>query len=167
MNFIDAARIVLTKDEGTGVIGRPGKPYRDSAGYWTIGIGHFIGLTLTEIELSQRVMDEMLMEDIERHLKDARMVIGEEVFDMLPVARQVAILSLVFTLGRNKFLQFNKTIRAIKEGAWEDAATQVLKSKWAQDVDPKQRVNEGRDDRIAYMLRNGELHPAYGQKVVV
>lgn len=159
--LIRVASIVLKHDEGDGLPGRSGKPYRDTNGYWTIGHGHYIGTTLEALYLSPAVMSLMLIEDIESHLPEAIKIVGEHVFSSLTTARKVALLSMVYTLGRNKFLQFAPTIDAIKAGRWDEVSSRILKSKWATDVDPKKRDNEGRDDRIAYMFRTGELHPDY------
>ena len=162
MNFYQLASTVFTLDEGTGPPG--GKPYKDMKGSWTIGIGHFIGERLEDMRLSPEMIDALFVEDLAIAIREARFVVGNTFFDNLPVPRQIALVSMLFTLGRNKFLKFEPTIEAMKQHNWEEVANRILASKWARDVDPKQRYNEGRDDRIAYMFKTGEFHPQYGIK---
>lgn len=156
MKFFEAARKVFSFDEGERE-----KPYKDSKGYWTIGIGHLIGSNLTELKLSKEVIDLMFQEDLAIAIADARIVVGNSFFDSLLPARQMALISMLYTLGRNKFLMFDETIEAMKEYNWDKVASNILKSKWASDVDPRKRVGVGRDDRIAYMFKTGEFHEDY------
>lgn len=163
ISFYNAASAVFTLDEGTGPPG--GRPYKDTKGYWTIGIGHFIGERLEDLKLSPEMIEHLFTEDLATAIREARFVVGNTFFDNLSIPRQIALVSMLFTLGRNKFLKFEQTIDAMKEHNWEEVANRILASKWARDVDPKQRHNEGRDDRIAYMFKTGEFHPQYGIKV--
>lgn len=165
VDFYDAFVKVADLDEGISENNKPAKygmPYKDSQGYWTIGRGHLIGKELTELKLSQRIVDELFMEDLAIAIRDAKAVIGVNYFNSLCLPRQVAVVSLTYTLGKNKFLKFDETIEAIIHGYWDSASAHVLASKWARDVDPKQRPGIGRDDRVAYMLKTGEFHPDYG-----
>lgn len=147
---------VLSFDEGA-----KNKPYRDSKGLWTIGIGRLVGRNLSDLYLSTHVIHEMLMEDICSHWEQATNIFEEEFLNKQTPARQIAILSLAFGLGENKLKQFTETIPAIKKEKWELAAWLLLKTKWARDVDPQQIRNRGRDDRIAFMLKTGEFHEEY------
>lgn len=150
------AESVLTQDEKMVP-----SPYRDSKGFWTIGVGHFIGINLENLFLPRKVLTALLSYDIDEKWNDLCELFNEKfLLDQTP-ARQVALLSLIFTMGKGTFSQFTKTIPAIKSENWEYAAALLLDTKWARDVDPRQREGVGRDDRIAYMLRTGEFHPEY------
>jgi len=147
---------VLEQDEG-----KKNRPYRDTKGLWTIGVGRLIGQSLEQITLSDKIIEEMLAEDLAAKYKDAVRLFGEDWLEEQTEARQTAIISLMFSLGIAKLSAFTQTVPAIKKEKWDSAAELLLKTKWAHDVDPKKRTGAGRDDRIAYMLRTGEYPPEY------
>ncbi len=133
--------------------GYEAQPYKDTLGYWTIGVGHFIGRDLYKMALSDRVIRAMLEEDIETAWADVVKIFGELV-DQWTYPRQLALLNLSFNLGGSKLSQFHNTIAAIKENRWEDAATHLGKSLWAKQV-------KSRSVRVIHMVRTGELHADY------
>lgn len=136
-------------------------PYKDHLGNWTIGIGHLIGHKLEDLKITDRVSKLIFRKDLLEALDDAYFIFGEEFFKKLEIGRKAAILTLCFGLGRAKLLTFHHTVPAIKNEDWEAASNYILSTKWASDVDPKKRHGIGRDDRVAYMLRTGLLHPEY------
>ncbi len=156
MDF-DTAKKVFTLDEGVKA-----QPYQDTKGLWTIGIGRLIGPTLYDLKLSDNIIDAIFREDLDRSIREARIVLGTVFFNSQTPARQLAILTLFFTMGGDKVAeQFDDTIQAMKREDWDDVASRCLKWKWARDVDPKQRPGEGRDDRIAFMFSTGLFHKDY------
>ena len=159
MEFFDAALKVFKLDEGEGE--KPGMPYKDIYDNWTIGIGHLIGKNLESLRLSNAIVDALFREDLAKSIALARLILGSDFFNGLCLPRQIAFVSLAFTMGRG-LLSFDETIRLARSGDWEGVAAHVMSSKWARDVDPKQRKGRGRDDRIAYMFEKGEFHPDYG-----
>jgi GH24 family phage-related lysozyme (muramidase) len=163
MDFSQKAIKVFDLDEGKGKPGRPGQPYLDSKGYWTIGRGHFIGKDLTALKLPDFIIDALFFHDISRCIKEAEIVFGKDFFESLPDARKLAIITLFFTMGGTKVTsQFDETIQVIQRREWDNVARRVFTWQWARDVDPKQRPGEGRDDRVAYMFKTGEFPPEYG-----
>jgi lysozyme len=161
-DFYVLAVKVFNLDEGSGLQGVVGRPYKDTAGFWTIGRGHLIGESLTDLRLSEYMIDELFKEDLATAIREARLVVGGLFFDSLEDARKIALISMLFTLGRNKFLKFEKAIEAIRMCDWDSVAAEVLNSKWARDVDIKKVPGKGRDDRVAYMFRTGEFPVEYG-----
>lgn len=161
MEFYEAATKVFKLDEGDGEPGKAGHPYRDSKGLWTIGRGHLIGEHLADLRLSENIIEELFKEDLAVAVREARLVVGSVFFESLPLARQIALTSMLYTLGRNKFLKFEETIEAMKREDWDEVAHRVLSAKWARDVDPRQRPGEGRDDRVAYMFKFGSFPSEY------
>lgn len=159
--FLSAAIKVFRLDEGDGPKNKPGKPYRDSKGYWTIGRGHYIGPYLHDLTLPEPVIEALFQYDLSIAIRDARFVLGDETYDKLVPARQLAIVSLAFNMGRSKLSKFTETIDAIRKENWGRVADLLLKTKWARDVDPNHQPDMGRDDRIAYMFRTGLFHPDY------
>lgn len=160
-DFYVIALKVFNLDEGNGLQGRVGRPYKDSAGFWTIGRGHLIGESLTELRLSEYMIEELFKEDLATAIREARLVVGGLFFDSLEDARKIALISMLYTLGRNRFLKFEHAIEAIRNRDWESAASHILDSKWARDVDPHQVPGRGRDDRVAYMFRTGKFPEDY------
>jgi len=126
----------LDRDEG-----RKLKPYNDSEGYPTIGVGHLLSKGL-----SDRVVDLILEDDIAE---------AEEGLDKLFPAwknlsenRKRALLNMSFNLGATRLRKFRKMWVAINMDDWKDAAREALDSKWALQVGP-------RSQRIASMLEDG------------
>lgn len=160
IDFFDAASKIFKHDESDR-----NYPYKDSKGYWTIGRGRLIGEELTELKISDHIIEELFKEDLATAIREARFVLGNSFFDSLNQPRQLAVVSMLYTLGQNKFLKFEETIDAMKQNDWDEVARRILAAKWSRDVDPKQRPGVGRDDRIAYMFRTGQFHPDYGVKL--
>jgi len=148
---------VFIADEGEHL-----KAYTDSKGFWTIGIGHLLpDDSFNDFEITKDISDTFFVADIAQATLDACLLLGKKTFYSLNLARRIAVLTLAFTLGRKKLAKFTETLPAIRFGKWEKAAELLLKTKWAEDVDPRKRLGKGRDDRVAYMLRTGEIHPDY------
>jgi lysozyme len=62
--------------------------------------------------------------------------------------RQRALVNMCFNLGISRLLQFKRTLNALEDGRWDDAADAALESRWATQVGQ-------RATRIARMLRSG------------
>lgn len=151
-----AAKVMLVGDEGIKF-----QVYKDTKNFWTIGVGRYIGENLADLRLSYNTVMQMLDEDVDKHYREACTIFGQEWFDSQAIGRQLAILTLVFTMGRDTLLSFHQTVPAIRREKWAEAALLLRRSKWAADVDPLKREGIGRDDRICYMLETGEIHADY------
>lgn len=138
------ARKILSNDEGVR-----DHAYPDEKGKLTIGIGH----NLTDNGISKATIDQMFCEDYSIALTTARKLHPD--FDGWKVGRRLAILSMIFNLGELRYKKFVKMRAAIAFGKWEQAAAEALDSKWREDV------KEGRANRIAYMIRTGDVSPEY------
>ena len=104
------------------------KPYKCTAGYLTIGVGR----NIEERGLSDDEINLLLDNDIaiaEREVKKAF-----PWFDGLSEIRQRVVIDMIFNLGMPRFKQFQNTIAAIEAGNWDEAASQMLDSKWARQV---------------------------------
>lgn len=135
----------LRRDEGVRNM-----PYKDTVGVWTVGVGHNMEAkplpTLWKFPLSEDQIDRLLagdladvFEDLDRNLPWWR---------KLTYARQRALCNMVFNLGMKGLLGFTNTLKHIQAGNYDQAATNMLASKWARQV--HQRAN-----RLAEMMRNG------------
>lgn len=103
------------------------KPYLDSVGKLTVGIGRNLkdrGITYEEALV-------LLDNDILRIRKE---VTRFPWFQRLNTARQDVVLCMIFNLGLEGFKRFRKTIAAIKDKDWDRAATEMLDSVWAGQV---------------------------------
>jgi lysozyme len=148
---LDALKRELRRDEGERMT-----PYRDSLGYWTVGVGHL--LTRNELErfvdpatgktrkaITESECADLLLGDIinaENNLN--RIAPGWRGLDDV---RQRAILNLSFNLGPrlNKFVGF---LRCVEDGLWEAAASNLKNSRWWGQV-------KSRGPRIAHMILTG------------
>ncbi len=104
------------------------KVYRCSEGKWTIGVGRNVqdlGITLEE---AMALLDH----DIQRVLKEATESFPW--FNSLNVARQDAILDMLFNLGMENFLEFHLFLDAIRVQNFPVAADEMLKSTWSKQV---------------------------------
>ena len=138
----------LTAEEGLRL-----EPYKDSEGYWTIGIGHLIdarkGGTLPEWVRSFpiRVQDaeDMLKDDVE----DVEWLVSEAIpeYDHMTKVRQAVLLSMAFQMGIWGLLGFKRMLRALRREEFQVAAAEMLDSKWA-------RQTRGRAGRLANAMRS-------------
>ncbi len=141
----------LIRDEGQRM-----KPYRDSLGNWTVGVGHLLvgnelqrfvdpvtgkpRRTLTEAECGDMLTGDIVdaEHNLSRILPDWR---------GLDDVRQRALLNLSFNLGPRleKFVGF---LRCAEDGLWDAAAENLKNSRWWRQV-------KSRGPRIAHMIATG------------
>jgi lysozyme len=123
--------------------GRRAKPYLDSLGKWTIGIGH----NLSDNGLPNEIIDELYMKDINDAISDlnARLPWWKGLDDV----RSRALVDMAFQLGIGKLLGFARALAAIKAGEWETAGDELLESTWAKQTPVRAR-------EIAEMIRTGK-----------
>lgn len=128
----------LIRDEGLRL-----KPYKDTVGKITIGIGR----NLTDVGISQAEAEHLLSNDIdvcERECK-ARFSWWDDLND----ARQGALLNLCFNMGITRLMKFPNTLELLKRGLYEKASVQLLESRYAQQVGDRAL-------RVAEQIRRGE-----------
>jgi len=113
----------LERDEG-----RRNKPYRDTVGKLTIGIGR----NLEDKPLSEAAITFLFNEDIEEVEKglDKHLPWWRELSD----ARQRVLVNMAFNLGVFGLLGFKNTLAMVKAGNYKGAAAGMLNSKWARQV---------------------------------
>jgi lysozyme len=101
-------------------------PYRDSVGKLTIGVGR----NIEDVGLSNSEVDFLLANDITNRYEALERLTW---FRQLNEARQEAIVDMSF-MGLTRLLGFQKMIAALTAGRYEDAAAELLKSKYAKQV---------------------------------
>lgn len=138
----DRLRSDLVRDEGLRL-----KPYRDTVGKLTIGVGR----NLDDVGISQPEALVLLSSDIERVVSD--LTARVPCWVALDEVRQRVLANMAFNLGISRLLGFVQTLSAVQSGRWADASVAMLSSVWAQQVGP-------RATRLAEMMRTGQDPPA-------
>lgn len=125
-------------------------PYQDTEGLWTIGYGHLLSYDLTLADLKTMRVTKAEADDLfERDLDQAvRLADSFDWYASLDPVRQAVIVELCFQLG-NRFKDFRRTIWAIKERRWADAAQHLRDSKAGRVQTPR------RYRRLALQLETG------------
>lgn len=117
------------------------KPYKDTEGKLTIGIGR----NLDDVGISEGEARFMLGNDIARAFGAAGKY---RWFSRLSDNRQRVILDMLFNLGATRFATFKRMIAALERGNFEDAAAEMIDSKWAHQV-------KSRAWKLVDMMRSG------------
>jgi lysozyme len=136
-SFINALMSDLERDEG-----RRGKPYKDTEGILTIGVGWNLEANV----LPDRVIDLLLRHSIYTAYNDALELFPK--FADLSDNRQRALVNMAFNLGRYRLSGFKKMIAAVNSEDWDKASVEMLDSKWARQVGD-------RADRLSVLMAKG------------
>lgn len=126
--------------------GFSGTPYKCTADKETIGYGRNLesnpiyGDDLMFVELRDFNIEPMtvaeatylLQRDIERAKKTLE--VNLDFYDKLSEVRQCVLINMVFNIGYNGLLKFKKALYNMKYECFEEAAKEMLDSKWATQV---------------------------------
>jgi lysozyme len=110
------------------------KPYKDTVGIWTCGVGHNMqedDKMDTETPWTMEKVMTTLKTDIEKIQKELKQF---DWFKKLDSVRQDVITDMAFNLGLPRFLGFQNLIAALKKKDYKKASAEMLQSKWAQQV---------------------------------
>ena len=119
-------------------------PYKCTSGKTTIGCGR----NLEDRGITREEAMTMLQNDIDECAADCVLIVGQSVWDKLSDARQRVLVDMRFNLGPKGLRTFARTLAAISQGRYADAAQYMLESKWARQVGR-------RATRLAKMMRDG------------
>lgn len=122
--------------------GKRKKPYRDSEGILTIGIGR----NLEDRGLRDNEIAFLLENDVLDAIGECRRLFRN--FDQLNSVRQEVLVNMMFNLGYARLAGFKRMIAAVHASDWAEASRQMLDSKWATQVG-------ARADRLAKAMRSG------------
>ena len=155
---------VLEMDEGNVL-----KLYKDSLGYYTIGIGHLLTKKNDMVE-AIRILDKdigrstggnitkeesykLLQSDIERILKGIEnSKIIKPVWDTLSPIRKIGLFSMCFQMGIQGVEGFRNSLRFIQNGQWDIAEMNLKKSLWY-------RQTRNRATRVINIITKEDLIP--------
>ena len=127
----------LKLDEGLRL-----KPYLCSSGKLTIGVGR----NLDDIGITRAEAMVLLDNDVDRCIRELDGALPW--WRNLTDARQRALANMCFNLGITRLRKFSRTLRALEDARYEDAARHALDSAWARQVG-------ARATRIAALIRAG------------
>ncbi len=130
MSYRDIAKAQLKVDEGSR-----SKPYRDTVGKLTVGVGR----NLDDVGLRDTEIDLLLSNDLEMLFQS---------FDNLSDSRKAVILNMAFNMGQQRLAGFLKFRAAVDAGDYDGASREMLSSVWASQVG-------NRAVRLATMMRQG------------
>ena len=118
------------------------KPYKCTANKLTIGYGRNIednGITESEAE-------SLLLSDVKN--TQIELLAKFEWFSMLKGSRQGVLINMCFNLGMPRLLKFKKMLAALSDHNYNEAAKQMLDSKWSRQVGD-------RSARLSNTMRKG------------
>ena len=104
------------------------KPYHCSADKLTIGVGR----NIQEVGITESEAMYLLANDIERCIVECKNQF--QWFETLTPLRQEAVVNLVFNMGMATVKKFKKTIQHIENEEYELAGSELLNSRYAQQV---------------------------------
>lgn len=127
----------LSLDEG-----RRARIYVDTVGKVSGGVGR----NLTDNGFSDDEIDLMLSNDIVKATSTARSLVPG--FDQLGDVRQEVLVNMALNMGYQRLAGFKMMLAAVSASNWDEAAREMLNSKWAGQVG-------ARATRLANAMRTG------------
>lgn len=128
----------LIRDEGFRT-----KPYQDTGGVWTVGVGR----NLTGKGLSSEEVLLLLGHDIDEAIRDLATFPW---FAELDPVRQRVVTNMRFNLGPTRFRSFKRMLAALAAGDYAAAANSMRQSLWAAQV-------KTRATRLIRMMQTGAV----------
>ena len=131
-------KLMLLRHEGLKL-----KPYQDTVGKVTVGVGR----NLDDVGISREEAMFMLDNDI----KKAKLGLAHMFpwYLSLDDVRQAVMVDMTFNMGIAGFAKFVLTIDHIKRRDYLEASKEMLNSKWSSDV-------KGRAVELSEMMRTGK-----------
>tara|TARA_R110001583_G_scaffold48880_1_gene152962 strand:- start:277 stop:735 length:459 start_codon:yes stop_codon:yes gene_type:complete len=112
--------------------------YEDHLGYLTLGVGHLVLDTDPEINqpLGTPVSEERILQCLNDDIDNVCNELDRNMpwWKNLDDNRQRVLANMCFNLGCPRLSNFNRFLLALKAGKWEEAAEEMLDSKWAVQV---------------------------------
>jgi len=116
-------------------------PYRDSRGYWTVGIGRRLNRPF-----SQAAIELLFREDLQTAYATAERVAG---YHDMTEPRQAVLVNMAFNLGGAGLRTFEQMLGAIARRDYARAAAEIRDSLLASQVG-------ARAERLARQMESGE-----------
>jgi len=119
------------------------KPYRDSVGKLTIGVGR----NLDDVGISHDEAMTLLANDIDHASAQLRSKLPWTI--SLDEVRQAALINMAFNMGIGGLLGFRKFLAALEAGDYKTAAEEMMSSLWYKQVGD-------RAHRLSVQIETGE-----------
>lgn len=118
------------------------RAYQDSEGIWTIGYG----TNLQELQIDQTLARKWMID----YLRDCEVYARRfpEFYVLDTEARRDVLIEMIYNMGPSRVAGFRNMLAAIRERNWEEAAAQMLDSKWHRQVGQRART-------LADVMRKG------------
>ena len=143
---IDQLREELKIDEGVKY-----EIYLDHLGLPTFGIGHLVLESDPEhgqpvgTAVSEDRVNECFARDVDVVLEECKKLLPS--FEVLPEEVQLIIANMMFNMGRPRLSGFKNFIAAVAISNWQEAANQMVDSRWYRQV-------TNRAERLVKRMRN-------------
>ena len=126
------------------------RPYKDSLGLWTIGVGHLIGDGKTlppemNREFTKEEVDAMFATDYIHHKKAAEKIPG---FSQLGKEGQAGLIDMTFNMGPSWFKKWPNFIKSLSSGDVSGAVENLTSSAWYKQV-------KGRAVTVVNLIKSG------------
>lgn len=118
------------------------KTYVDTVGKVSVGVGR----NLTDKGIRESEAYFMLDNDIAEAIDEAKKL---TCFAKLDPVRQDVIVDMTFNLGLPRLKGFGLMLKALEAGDFQEAAAQMMDSRWAVQVGPRAK-------ELAQMIRSGK-----------
>ena len=143
---IDQLREELKIDEGVKY-----EIYLDHLGLPTFGIGHLVLESDPEhgqpvgTAVSEDRVNECFARDVDVVLEECKKLLPS--FEVLPEEVQLIIANMMFNMGRPRLSGFKNFLAAVTISNWQEAANQMVDSRWYRQV-------TNRAERLVKRMRN-------------
>ena len=139
--------------------------YEDSLGIATIGIGRNLedrGITPEELEWMDipnmdtiyqygiSEADAMYLAQNDVQIVEEELLRSHPCVEILDAVRQLVLVDMAFNMGVPRFGKVKKMWAAIHENNFEEAAKEMLDSRWANQV-------KSRSTKLAHAMHTGEI----------
>lgn len=119
------------------------KPYQDTKGYWTVGIGWNLESTpITKEQALYINADHIQYFDDQLHNK-------LPFYDELDEVRKAVLINMAFNLGLFGLMAFKKFLNLLSTKQFAQASIEMLDSAWAKQVKNRALV-------LSQMIKTGE-----------
>ena len=119
------------------------KPYKDTLGILTIGIGR----NLEDRGISEDEAVYLAKNDVQ--IVEKELLAAQPCVDTLDSVRQLVLIDMAFNMGVPRLCKFKRMWAAVHEKDFPTAAKEMLDSRWATQV-------KSRSVKLANMMHKGE-----------
>ncbi|KAN0018434.1 hypothetical protein ACTFIU_011050 [Dictyostelium citrinum] len=147
--------------------------YKDTQGYYSIGIGHLI-TRIKERNVAIKVLEDQLGHKVKMNSKNEPQITSSEseslfekdltvatksiesnstlstIYSKLDPIRQMALMNMVFQMGVHNVLTLKMSLKLIEEKKWVEAAKELKNSDW-------NRQTPDRSNRVISVIETGNL----------